>query len=66
MTAARQVQSEPPSECEPGDELPAVLLGFNWEFSDAERERFGEAIMSAIDSDGVPPPVKESVPARTR
>ncbi|GAA1258487.1 hypothetical protein GCM10009609_21880 [Pseudonocardia aurantiaca] len=29
----------------------APLLGFHWEFSRAESERFGKAILSAIASD---------------
>ena len=33
----------------------APLLGFHWEFSRAESERFGKAILSAIASDDLEP-----------
>ena len=34
----------------------APLLGFHWEFSRAESERFGNAILSAIASDDLGAP----------
>ena len=43
--------AEPATEEMPVDDVPAPLLGFHWEFSDAESERFGEAILAAISDD---------------
>jgi hypothetical protein len=37
------------------EEADAPLLGFHWEFSRAESERFGKAILSAIASDDLEP-----------
>jgi hypothetical protein len=39
----------------PVDDADAPLLGFHWEFSDAESARFGEAILSAIAVDDLEP-----------
>jgi hypothetical protein len=45
------VEDEPVADELPVDDEASPLLGFHWEFSDAESERFGEAILSAISDD---------------
>jgi hypothetical protein len=45
------VEDEPVADELPADDDQSPLLGFHWEFSDAESERFGEAILSAISDD---------------
>jgi hypothetical protein len=53
---ALPAEDEPIADDMPVDDVPAPLLGFHWEFSDAESERFAEAILSAIASDDLASP----------
>jgi hypothetical protein len=71
MTAARQALAElltgrAPADEPPVDEVGTTLVGFNWEFSDAERERYGEAIMTAIAEDEATPPAERGTRAGSR